>query len=168
MNFLARIIGAVSKEERDGIRLDEPEPWKVSPTRDVERFLRALPPLVPDGSILYLEGTGERHVAEYLERVSGPAEARVAMGTIWPRPDCYHVPLTSATTEAFAQFLEQHPAGYACSHCHVYNGSSILLEWHDAFMTDPMNVSRTIGREKVAEFAARLGSSFVAGGGITR
>jgi hypothetical protein len=160
MGFLARIFGAVPSDEQGGIRLEEAEPWEVSPTRDVERFLRALSPLVPDGSILYLEDTAETHVAEYLQGVSGPGQARVAVGTIWPRPDCYHVPLTSATAEAFARFLEQHPAGFVCAHCHVYHDGLVVLEWHDAFMSDPMYVSRTIGRGKVAEFAARLGSSF--------
>lgn len=157
------MFGAVPKEEQGGIRLDEPEPWAVSPTTDVVRFLRALPSLVPDGSILYLEGTGEPHVAEYLERVAGPAQTRVAIGTIWPRPDCYHVPLTPTTTERFAQFLEQRPAGYVCTHCHVYLDGLVLLQWHDAFMTDPMYLSRSIGDKKVAEFAARLASSFSSG-----
>ena len=64
--------------------------------------------LVPDGSILYLEGPGEPHVAEYLDGL-------------------------------------------------------VLLQWHDAFMTDPMYLSRSIGDKKVAEFAARLASSFSGG-----
>ncbi|HEV2668562.1 MAG TPA: hypothetical protein VG324_26840 [Blastocatellia bacterium] len=109
---------------------------------------------------MYFEGTGESHVAEYLDRVSIPPQAQVAVGTIWPRPDCYHVPLIAATTEAFAQFLEQRPAGYVCTHCHVYRNGSVLLEWHDAFISDPMYLSREVSPEKVAEFAARLGSSF--------
>ena len=109
---------------------------------------------------MYFEDTGESHVADYLERVSIPAQAQVAVGTIWPRPDCYHVPFTAATAEAFAQFLEQRPAGYVCTHCHVYHNGVVLLQWHDAFISDPMYLSREISPEKVAEFAARLGSSF--------
>jgi hypothetical protein len=159
MGFLARIFGAVPREEQGGIRLEEAEPWQVSATKDVERFLRALPLLFPEGAVAYFEATGEAHVAEYLSRVSVPAQAQVAVGTIWPRPDCYHVPLSSATMEAFAQFLEQRPAGYVCTHCHVYRDRAVLLEWHDAFDSDPIYVSRVISREKIAEFAERLGSS---------
>lgn len=163
MGFIARLLGAVAKDERDGIRLNEAEPWRVSSTKDVERFLRALPLSMPEGSIAYFEGTGEPHVAEYLRGVSIPAQSRVAIGTIWPRPDSYHVPVTAATCEAFAEFLEQRPAGYVCSHCHVYRDGLVLLEWHDAFTSEPIYLSRTINEDAVARFAQALGSSFATG-----
>ena len=158
MGFLARLFHAVPKEERVGIRLNETNPWRVSPTNDASRFLRALPALVPEGATIYFEGTGEPHVTEYLRRVSTPGQAKVAVGTIWPVPDCYHVPLTAENCEAFAQFLKQQPAGFVCEHCHVYHQGSVLLEWYDAFGANPIHVSRVVSPEMVAEFAARLGS----------
>jgi hypothetical protein len=163
MGFLARLFGAVPKGEQGGIRLADSNPWRVDPTKDVERFIRALPALVPDGAIAYFEGTGESHVEEYLLRVSVPARAKVAVGTIWPRPDCYHVPLTAETMEALARFLEQNPTGYFCTHCHVYLDGQVLLEWHDAFFDDPLYVSHTISRDAVERFAQALGSSYTAG-----
>lgn len=159
MGFLARLFGGVPRDEWAGIRLTDPEPWCVGATKDVERFVRALPSLVPADSIVYFEDTAEPHVKRYLESVSIPSQARVAIGTIWPRPDCYHVPLTPETMEALAAFLDETPAGYFCSHCHVYRGDVVLLQWHDAFTNVPMYISRTIDREAVAAFAARLGSS---------
>ena len=159
MGFLARLLNAVPKEEREGIRLVDTEPWCVSPTRDVERFVRALVPLLPPGSVVYFEGTAEPHVRRYLERASVPAQARVAMGTIWPRPDCYHVPLTPATMESIAAFLQENPAGFFSAHCHVYRDGVVLLEWYDAFINDPMYISRTISAGAVATFAQALGSS---------
>jgi hypothetical protein len=158
MGFLARLFGGVSKAERDGIELREAAPWEVSGTRDVERFLRALPVVFPDDSIVYFEGTGEPHVAEYLERISIPAQVQVAVGTIWPRPDRYHVPLTK--TEGLAAFLDDRPAGYFCTHCHVYRVGAMLPSWHDAFADDPFLVSRTVGAEAIAAFANRLGCSY--------
>jgi hypothetical protein len=159
MGFLARLFGAVPREEWGGIRLADSAPWCVSPTRDVELFVRALPPLMPSGSIVYFEGTAEPHVRRYLQSASVPAQARLAIGIIWPRPDCYHVPLTAETMEALALFLEQNPAGYFCTHCHVYRDGIVLLEWHDAFINDPMYVSQTISDDAVARFAQALGSS---------
>ena len=159
MGLLARLLGAVSKGERDGIRLSETDPWRVGPTTEVTVFLRALPQLAPDGSIVYFEGTGESQVAERLGHVSVAAPVQVAVGTIWPRPDCYHVPLTVETMERLAEWLEQNPAGYFCSHCHVYRGRSVLLEWHDAFIDDPMYISRTIDPALIERFALTLGSS---------
>lgn len=164
MGFLARLFGAVPKEEQSGIRLLDAEPWCVSATKDVEGFVRALPLLMPSGSVVYFEDTAEPHVRHYLQSVSVPAQARIAIGVIWPRPDRYHVPLTAATMESLAAFLEQNPAGFFCTHCHVYRDGVVLLEWNDAFIgDDPMYISRTIGADAVAKFAQTLGSSVSTG-----
>lgn len=163
MGFISRFLGVVSSAERAGIRLEEAEPWKVTPTRDVERFLRALPLLVPQGSIIYFEGTGEPHVREHLGRISIPPQAQVALGTIWPRPDTYHVAVSQDSMEDLATFLDKEPAGVFCAHCHVYRDGAILVGWHDAFMDDPMYVSRTVSEDLVREFAARLGSTITSG-----
>lgn len=159
MGILARLLGWVSASERDGIHLEEPDPWEVTSTADVERFLRALPLVAPAGAVAYFEGTGERHVADRLRQISIPPAVQVAVGTIWPRPDCYHVPLTAERMEGLAAFLEANPAGYFCSHCHVYDARSVLLQWHDAFGRDPMLVSRRVGLEAVSRFAKALDSS---------
>jgi hypothetical protein len=65
--------------------------------------------------------------------------------------------------DALAAFLDEAPTGYFCTHCHVYRNGVILLEWHDAFMDDPMYVSRAISEDGVREFANRLGSTLSAG-----
>ena len=160
MGFLARLLRVVPKADRGGIHLEGSERWRVAPTKDVERFVRALPILAPDDSVAYFEDTGEPHVRRYLESLSVPTSVQVAVGTLWPRPDRYHVPLTVKTMEALAAFLEQNPAGYSCSHCHVYCNGVVLLEWHDALADDPMYISRTIGSDAVGAFARALGSSF--------
>ena len=160
MGILARLFGGVPKTERGGIRLEERDPWEVAPTRDVERFLQALPLLAPEGAIAYFEGTGESHVAKYLREVSVSPAVHVAVGTIWPRLDCYHVPLTITSMEALAVFLTKRPAGYFCSHCNVYRDNSVLLQWHDAFTDDPLYISKAIPADRVATFARALGSSY--------
>ena len=148
---------------RAGIRLDERQPWYVSPTRDVKRFLRALPLLAPEGAVAYFEDTAESHVAEYLRQVAITPLSEVAVGTIWPRPDFYHVPVTGESMEALAAFLEASPAGFFCTHCHVYRDGVVLLEWHDAFINDPMYVSRAMSEDVVREFANRIGSTVSTG-----
>src|SRR5688572_28482593 len=163
MGFLARLFGAVPKEEWGGIHLTDAEPWCVGPTRDVGRFVRALPSLMPSGSVVYFEDTAEAHVARYLQSVSVPAQLRVAIGTIWPRPDGYHVPLTAETMDNLVAFLEQNPAGFFCTHCHVDRKSTRLNSSHDAFINDPMYISRSIGADAVAGFAQALGSSVSVG-----
>ena len=144
---------------REGIRLDEREPWCVSPTRDVNRFLRALPLLAPEGAVAYFEDTAESHVAEYLRGVAIGPLSQVAAGTIWPKPDYYHVPVTRDSMEDLAAFLEASPAGLFCVHCHVYRDGLVLLEWHDAFIDVPMYMSRAVSEDVVREFANRIGST---------
>jgi len=65
--------------------------------------------------------------------------------------------------EAVAAFLEREPAGYFCTHCHVYHNGAVLLEWHDAFIDDPMYVSRAVSEDVVRDFANRLDSTVSAG-----
>lgn len=145
-----------------GTYLADPDPWQVTATRDVRGFLRALPLLAPPGAIAYFEGTGARHIAEYLRKVSVEPQVRVAAWTIWPRPDRYHVPVTVQSMDALAAFLDEDtPTERLCNHCHLYVGQSMLLEWHNAFSTDPMCISRKIGKETVTRFAATVGSSVV-------
>lgn len=164
MSIFSRRLGYVPRGERRGIRLEDTEPWRITPTQDVSRFIRALPLLVPEDSIAYFEDTGESHVAEYLRRVSIHAPgAKIAVGAIWPRPDRYHVPLTVNTMEAPATFLDDRPAGLFCSHCHVYREGTVVLQWHEAFSDDPLYVSRAVDEAMVRRFAEALGSTLSSG-----
>lgn len=160
MGILGRLLGRTAASGEPGLHMDEPECWEVSGTRDVERFLRALLILAPEKATVYFEGTAEPHIAECLRAVAIPPPVRIAVGTMWPRPDWYHVPLTAERMQRIASVLEAHPAGYFCSHLHVHDGSAILLQWHDAFGHDPMLVSRSVGEEAVKTFAAAIGSSY--------
>ena len=159
MSLLSRMLGYVPRDEQGGIRLEDKEPWRVNSTRDVARFLRALELLVPDGSIAYFEDTGEKHVAEYLRKAAIAPAVRVATGTIWPKPDCYHVALTPGAAEELADFLDHNPCSFFCAHLHVYRDRNILLQWYDAF-DDPMYVSRTVDEGVVSAFASALGVTY--------
>jgi hypothetical protein len=159
VTFLTRLFGAASREERAGIQLTGARAWCVTGTREAEHFLRALSACFPDGAVLYLEGTGEPHVAEYLRSVSIPADARPALGTIWPKPDTHHVALTRESMRAFAEYLETHPTGHVCSHCHVYRDSRVLLEWYDAFGDDPLFIALDVDETAVRQFAGAIRST---------
>jgi len=150
----------VVKDSSDEIRFDEPHPWRLAPISDPCQFLRALPSLVPVSSVVYFEDTGEKHVTSLLQRLSVSATVRIARGTIFPRPDCYHVPLTTNNIEEIATYLDNHPTGHFCSHCCVYCDRKILLAWYDAFLDDPMYVSRTIDEIKVSRFASVIRSTY--------
>jgi hypothetical protein len=57
MGLLARIFGAVSREEMRGIRLDLTRPfWEVSGETDFAALFAALPDLLPSECVFYFEG----------------------------------------------------------------------------------------------------------------
>jgi hypothetical protein len=156
MGIFSWMFGSTGGSSRAAIRLDDRDPWEIGGTKDVESFLRALPLLCPSGGFVYFEGTGEPHVSEYLKSIAVDAPVRITLGTIWPRPDFYHVPIGATTMQSLAGFLETHPAGFFCAHCHVHDGSAVLLEWHDAFGADSMLVSSRVSDEKLIAFATAL------------
>ncbi len=145
-----------------GIRLDAPTFWEVAhPRKDAAAFVRALPELLPSGAALYLEGgcpSGKVRTFLQSHQLSDPA--KVARGTIWPTPECFHVPLTLETAEGLAALFETHATPEICVHFHAYANNEILLQWHDAFFGDPIFLSVQFAEERVRTFAEKLGATF--------
>ena len=160
MGLLARILGIAPRSEWDGLSLDESSAWEVEPTKSRAAFLLALPQLLPSDSVVYFEGTSEAEVEDLLERNIVPHPARIAIGTIWPRPKTYHVPCTAEVMASLAQIIESRSEPYLCTHIHAYKVQKVLLEWHDAFETDPMRISRSIDEAAVSAFASALGVGY--------
>ncbi len=159
MRLLSRILGQAAEVKCEGVHLAEAEPWRVDSTRDMGRFLRALKVLVPEDSVAYFEDTGERHFAEYLQRTAITPTVQIARGTIWPKPDCYHVPMAAGMADKLAGYLEKNPCGFVCSHLHIYRDGVVLLEWHDA-LDNPIYISRSIDEQSVSRFASSLGAAY--------
>ena len=160
MGFFATIFGAASAEEMDGIHLEGPVRWEVAKTKDMSTFFRALPCLLGEGSVLYLENVFALDVLIFLRSRPAKATSKVAFGTIWPRPNCFHMDITEVNIEALAKLVQTHPATpEVCIHLHAYKEGRVLLEWHDAF-DQPMLISAEISEEKVAEFCKRLNCTF--------
>ncbi len=163
MSLLAKIFGAVPKEERAGISMGDSAGWEVSGIKgkSFPDFLCALASLLPDGSILYLEDTSQsaREILAFLESHAASGISKVALGTIWPRPRFFHIAITPPVMQELARLVEHHPTPEIAIHIHAYRGSRVLLEWHDAFF-DPLRISRDIPADRVAEFCQRLDAKY--------
>jgi hypothetical protein len=159
--IVAKVLGAVPPEERDGIRLDTTHLyWEVSGRTDFPSLFEALSDLLPEDSVLYFEdGAPRGALLEYLEAQEVPERARVAYGTIWPRPRVLHLPATRNTMKRLAEMMKSRRPWELAIHFHVYRGQTVLLQWHDAF-TVPMLLSGELPEEKVKAFAERLGMSY--------
>ena len=156
MGILSRLFGGVPKDERDGLRLTEPEVWEIHAVSDPSLFLRSLPILVPEpGAVLYVEGTTDGSIREFLRGRESAARVKVAYGTIWPRPDVHHILMTTNNLECLAALVESESLGYLCNHLHVYRDDQMLLQWYDAWF-DPIFISTTVPEELVARFAGAL------------
>jgi hypothetical protein len=146
---------------RPCIRLDPRKAWEVSPPVDAAAFVRGLGMVAPVGAVVYLEATGTAARArEVLESMECEPQVRVATGTLWPRPRCFHIPMTPPNLGTVAALFEEHASPEICDHFHVYADRDVLLEWHDAFWSDPLLLSGRIPEESVEGFCRRIGSSY--------
>ncbi|MBE0448318.1 MAG: hypothetical protein IBX64_09525 [Actinobacteria bacterium] len=161
MGWISRLLGYVTKEEREGISLGNSPAWEVSPPREPETFVRALHLLLPSDAVIYLEDTSNsKDIQEFLKprQISNPL--KVALGTIWPRPQCFHIQATPNNLEGLARLFSNHSPAEICIHFHAYNQAGIILEWHDIFSDDPLYISKAIPEQKIKSFSSSIGSSY--------
>ncbi len=160
MSWLSKLFNYVPAEEREGISLGKEPCWEVSCAKDFPSFLRALSDLVPSDSILYIEG-GSPHdeIKLYLESRKAMQIAKVAMGTIWPRPKIFHMLINLENLEGLAQLAERHAEIEIAVHLHIYKDNKVLLQWYDAFF-DPFYISKEIPEDKVNNFCSQLGIKY--------
>lgn len=158
MGLFAKILGAVSWAEMNGIRLDTTRPfWELSGSTDFSSLLQVLPLLLPHGCVLYFEGgCPTEKLAQFLQEHAAPERAHVAYGTIWPRPSVYHVSATEGAMSRLAELMRSCASPELAVHFHVYRDQAVVLEWHDAFW-QPMLLTGDFGEQQVKDFAERLG-----------
>jgi hypothetical protein len=120
-----------------------------------------LPHLLPADSILYLEGgTPLEQFKAFLDANCVPEISHVAMGTIWPKPQAFHLPATPDNLARFADLAERLATPQAAVHLHAYAQGRVLLEWYDAFWKDPFYLSSVIPEDKVRDFCSGLSLTY--------
>ena len=161
MGWLSRLLNYVPKAERAGITLDHSSCWRLTGvTKDHSMFLRALPLLLPDGSILYLEdGSPPKHLRKFLIANMLKEACRIAKSTIWPWPKVYHLPTGKEFLFRLAELTENCAWPEVAIHLHAYKDGEVLLEGYDAFL-DPFCVSKKIPMEMIRAFCQELGCSY--------
>jgi hypothetical protein len=158
LKTIARLFGAASPDEMKGLRLEtERGYWVLEGDTDLPTFLRALPTLISGKAFLYFEGgSPDGELKDWIDRnVIDPPE-QVARGTIWPRCEVFHIPLTESAIEELALIAERIAHPELAIHTHVYKPGQMILEWHDAF-DNPMLVDGRVDEYLVTEFARAIG-----------
>jgi hypothetical protein len=135
--------------------------WKVTPARNLSAFLRALPDIVPDGSVLYIEtgGAPPEDVRTFLDARQVDDDTTISGGTLLPKPRIYRIAITKETVEGFATIAEKHPTPIGAVHLHVYRDNTVFVLSYDAFL-DPFWISKRIPEEKVKAFCQVLGIDY--------
>jgi len=129
--------------------------WTAGPVRDAAAFFRMLPELLPSGSVLYLEDVCSSDGVTLARSHCIEPQMKLALGTLWPRPNSFHLPLTLAIASGLAQLAEHHPTPEIAIHIHAYLGQEVLLEWHDAF-THPLRLALTLPEARVRHLCEAL------------
>jgi hypothetical protein len=143
-------------EDMQGIRLEGPY-WEVAGRHvDPAQFLHALETLVPEGSILFLEGgTQPPPLRAFLDRHAALSDVKVALGTAWPRGRVFHVPTAPTILRELAELADKCASPELCDHLHVYSSEGVLPQWYDAFV-DPFYVSKRVPPEQFEAFCGAL------------
>lgn len=158
--WLARLFNAVPPAEMAGAQLEGPY-WEVaSKGIDPPHFFRRLPVLVPDGSVLAIEGGSPSGALQaFLAEHRVPPTTTVARGSVWPRGEVIHLPASEQVLRALADHAEGAAYPEICTHLHVHASGRVLLQWYDAFSA-PCYVSKWLPEERLRAFCAELRTSF--------
>jgi len=136
--------------------------WEVGAPQDFAVFLRALPLLFSSPHwVLYLEAADTPpSIQTYLREHGTGSETRIPGGTLFPKPEVFHLPIAVETVVGLASLLESIPATSPPTHVHVYSDEGVALEWYDASAGDPLRLSESLDPERIAEFCERIGCSY--------
>ena len=163
--WLAHLVHAVPSEEMAGAQLDGPY-WEVRHRGvDHAEFLRRIPALVPEGSVLVLEGgSPSSQLQGFLKEHAIAPRTKVARGTVWPRADIVHLPASAQVLGGLADHAERCAYPELCTHLHVRSAGRVVVQWYDAFSA-PCYVSKELSAERLEAFCAELGTSYQNGRG---
>jgi len=85
--------------------------------------------------MLYLEdGTPDDRLLGFFKEHAVPPEMHLAVGTLWPEPECFHIPARKHILDQLAELSRQYAEPELAIHFQVYRDGEILFAWHDAFM----------------------------------
>src|SRR5712692_4712942 len=92
-----------------GLHFLDNESVTIGYVTDLYALLRALDATMPSDAILYLEGTSfAPGISDFLSSRHAPQSRGIARGTISPRPETFHLPLTGTNLADLRALAEQH------------------------------------------------------------
>jgi len=138
--------------------------WSITAPKDFSQFLFNVAQLLPSGSVLCIEACNSpRPVLDFLNARKVEATIKLPRGTLLPRSEMFHLPVTKENLRQLDNVVSASDAGAIPTHVQAYNGDAILLQWFDASAHDPIFVSKKIPESVLREFCAKVGSELSSG-----
>jgi len=133
--------------------------WKMTAPKDFNKFLLALPKILPPESVLCIEACRTPiHIREFLLTRKAPVTKILPRGTILPISEVFHLVASDENLKDFEAVISASDSSGIPTHIQAYNRESILLQWFDASADDPLFISKKIREDLLKEFCTQLGS----------
>ncbi len=161
LRWIYKLLAIVPPDERGGLSLNETSCWMVQGgVGDFSDFVRALPLLVPQGSILHIEGGAHsKELTAFLNSRMLSPRCKIELGTIWPSSHIYHLPTDEGFLNEFATMTEECALPEVCDHLAIYKNGIVLVQCYDA-MDDPIFVSKQLSLEVLDAFCKKIGGIY--------
>jgi hypothetical protein len=153
-------LRGVLRGDGPGIDLDSPTHWVIVSVREPVPFFRALAKLLPDGAVLYMEGTSiAPYVAGFYERHAATDTVPVARDCISPVPDVFHVVFSPAVVDGLCELAEERANPELFDHIKAYHDGTLIFTYHDAF-DGQLRVSGRLPESVILEFSSLMGGTY--------
>lgn len=140
--------------------IETTDSWMVSPPKKLSEFLRHLPSLVPNDSILCLEGVIDSDIETFLKQRTAKYENETKQGFLKLNSKIFYMPITEENLHSFALLSERFAEPEICDHLRVYHNDRVILSWYD-LPHDPLNLTNDIDETTLEKFCEILDCSYI-------
>jgi hypothetical protein len=132
--------------------------WEIEEGKvDSAGFLQALWRHFPQATTFYVEGTSVAgDVMDFYRLHKEEGDYLPDRQTLFPRSRKFRCRFSASFVAGLSALAQRHAEAELLDHVALYDGSTEVLSWHDAF-ANVLLVSRSIPERTVSAFAADLG-----------
>ena len=137
--------------------LNEADSYVIRAPRDGTLLPDALRGLLPSHFVVALEATRfDSEVEQSLKPFTVVPILMIRAGTGWPKSHWLHFEARGDALRVFEDLIRRIERPVLCNHLYAYSERDLLVQWHDAFTTDPIRVSRLLPLSLVTAFCVAL------------
>ena len=137
------------------------EVCKISAPKNRRAFIRYVTDILPEGSVLFLEGgTTYKEVEEFLHSHQPKYVPYIPKDILFPPCPAYHLPIIHENLEELYRLIKSRPIDKIFFHLKAYDSETVLMTWHDVYIDDPWFLSKKIPEKKLRKFCEYLGCKY--------